>query len=233
MYKNAFHILSILFICISLHINAQDVDYNKVILPQDVKTEDFEEKLVRLAWNNNPENKIIIADKNIAEYERKKASWSWLNQVRVTGNLNELSINQDANSNILFPRYNFGVTIPLGIVVDNPKDVAIARAEVEKASLQVQSQKLLIRNQVLRAYQLFKMHEQIFKLKSDLTEDEYSNFLSIEEKFENGEVSLEDYKEASKNYNLELENRITAKNRYEIAKLDLELLIGVKLEEVN
>ncbi|MFT4847507.1 MAG: outer membrane protein TolC [Sediminicola sp.] len=211
----------------------QSIDYNKIILPQDVKTEAFEEKLVRLAWNNNPQNSIIKKDREIAEYEKSMATWSWLNQIRITGNLNELSINQNLESNILFPRYNFGLTIPLGIFIDNPKTVAIANAEVEKASLEINSQKLFVRNQVLKAYQIYLMNEKIFKLRSDITEDEYANFLSIEEKFEKGEVSLEDYKAASKGYNLELENRITAKNKYEISKLDLELLLGMPLEEVN
>lgn len=212
---------------------SQNIDYNKIILPEDAKTENFEEKLVRLAWQNNPQNSIIKKDYEIAEYEKSKATWSWLNQIRITGNLNELSINQNLESNILFPRYNFGVTIPLGIFIDNPKEASIARVEVEKADLSINAQKLLIRNQVLKAYQTYLMNEKIFKLRSDITEDEYANFLSIEEKFENGEVSLKDYKAASKSYNLELENRITAKSRYEISKLDLELLIGVPLEEIN
>ena len=75
--------------------------------------------------------------------------------------------------------------------------------------------------------------QNIFKIKSDLTEDEYSSFLAVEEKFENGEVTLEEYKRASRSYNLELESKMMASTRLEQAKLEIEMWIGVKLEDVN
>ena len=55
---------------------------------------------------------------------------------------------------------------------------------------------------------------------------------SIESSFEKGEATLNEYKEALSSYNSELEEEIKARNNYESAKLNIEFLIGVNLEEV-
>lgn len=230
-----FKIFIVILVSISVSYNgfSQRVDYNKIVLPPDATTDDFGEKLVQLAWQNNPDNEFVKNEKKIAQVNLKQANWTWLNQITATGNLNELSINQNPESNILFPRYNFGVSIPLGIFVQNPTESKIAKLNIEQADLTIKKQKLIIRNEVLKAYQNYLLAERIFKLRSDVTEDEYANFLSVEEKFETGEATLEEYKEATKLYNTELEKRITAENKVEISRLELEMLIGVPLNEVN
>ena len=224
----------IIFYLVILHTfsYSQQVDYNKIIIPEDITVDDFSERLVQLAWKNHPANKMVIRDREIAQISLTQQKWSWLNQISATGNLNEFTVNPDPGNNILFPRYNFGVSVPLGIFLNTPTNTKIARNELEKADLAIKQQKLILRNQVLKAYQNYLMYEQIYRLKSDLTEDEYANFLTVEEKFQDGSVSLEDYKMASKVYVSEMEAQIMAKNQLENAKLEIELLIGINLEEI-
>jgi outer membrane protein TolC len=210
----------------------QEIDYNKIIIPAETNVSDFSEKLVQLAWNNHPSNQIILKDYEIAKVSLSQAKWTWMDQISASGNLNEFTLNPDQNLNTFFPRYNFGVTIPLGIFLNVPTNTKIAQRELEKVDLEIKQQKLLLRNQVLKAYQNFLMYEQILKLKSELLEDERSTYLTVEAKFENGEISLTDYKDALKDFNAELEEHIKAKNSYENAKLELELYIGLNLEEI-
>lgn len=210
----------------------QQIDYNKIIIPEEILVDDLGERLVQLAWKNNPSNLAVIKDNEIAQVVLVQQKWSWLNQITVAGNLNEFTVNPNPDNNILFPRYNFGVSIPIGIVVSNPTNTKIARRELEKSELAIKQQKLLIRNQVLSAYQDYLMYEQIYRFKSDLTEDVYADFLAVEQKFEDGEVTLEVYKATSKIYISQLEAKVMAKNQLESAKLAIELLIGVNLEEI-
>jgi len=218
--------------CSSIAGLCQQVDYNKIILPQSVNTNDFGEKLVQIAWQNHPSNKLVTKDYEIAKVTLLQTKWSWLEQISASGNLNEFTLNPEQNSNLFFPRYNFGVTIPLGILVSVPTSTKIAQKETEKADLAIKQQKLVLRNLVLKAYHNYLMYEELLKIKSDLVEDEQASFLAVEESFQSGNVSLAEYKEALKAYNAELENQIRAKNDFENAKLEIEMYIGINLEEI-
>jgi len=211
---------------------SQQVDYNKIIIPSSISVDDFSEKLVQLAWKNHPANQSLLVDKEIAEINLTQARWSWLSQITASGNLNEYTISPDPEVNVFFPRYNFGVLIPLGIFVSIPTEKKIVAENIEKSQLSINEQKLEIRRQVLIAYQNYLMQEQLFKLANDAVEDEYASFLVVEEKFSQGEASLDDYKAASKTYRAELERKIIVNNELEKAILEIEALIGLKLEEI-
>jgi len=227
-----FFITFFLNIIVLFSVYGQQIDYAKIIVDENNINDDIREKLVQLAWKNHPMNQLIIKDYEIAKITLTQTRWSWLDQFGVQGNINEFTINPNPDINLFYPRYNFGVTIPLGILVTLPTSTKVANKELEKADLEIKQQMLITRNQVLKAYQNYLMYEQIYTLRSNIAEEEYANFLIIEEEFENGEVTLEKYREANNGYILELEKRINAKNQLENAKLDLEMLIGVKFEDV-
>jgi outer membrane protein TolC len=213
----------------------QSVDYNKIVLPAEVKTDNMEERLVQLAWQNLPQSTVLENNRDIADMRSKIAKWSWLDNISARGNLNEFAINPDANPNVanFFPRYNFGVTIPLGVFVSTPIESRIAKKQVLNTEQQINQQKLQVRKLVLTAYNNYKMYKEIFKVKNELVEDEYANLLVMEEKFQKSQISIEQYKAVTRTYNLEIEEKIKAANQMENAKLEVEALIGMKLEEVN
>ncbi|MEM9679043.1 MAG: TolC family protein [Bacteroidota bacterium] len=227
-------VLFFLLLCTFSSI-AQPVDYKKVVLPSNVSTTDFGERLVQIAWQNFPDNNSVKADVEVAQLKLKNTRWSWLNQISATGNLNEITLDQDLvdDNNLFFPRYNFNLSLPLGIFVNASTNSKIAKKELDKADYALKKQMLMIREEVLKAYQDYLMYQDIYKIKNDLAEEEYSNFLTVEQNFQSGEASLSEYKEATKSYNLELENKITAQNRLGKSKLTLEKWIGIRLEDVN
>jgi outer membrane protein TolC len=229
----------ILFIIISLYsiqfkLFAQNIDYNKIILPIGLENLSFEEKLVQLAWSNHPDNKVVRLEKDISLSEAKQLKTEWLNQIRASGNLNEFTINPDATPNNFFlPRYNFSLTLPLGIIFQQPLNNKIANGEIAIANERINKQKIKVRYEVLEAYQDYILQKELYSIRNNLAEDEYTNLYSIESKFKKGEVSIEEYRTATKTYSNELEKKLNAKKNLEISKLKIESLIGIPLELVD
>src|SRR5688500_1214437 len=86
----------IFFLLISAPLFGQNVDYNKIILPQSSQSSEFEEKLVQLAWRNHPSNEVLRRQVKIAEYDVKQNNVSWLENIRISGNVNEFTLNKQA-----------------------------------------------------------------------------------------------------------------------------------------
>src|SRR5690348_9628791 len=82
---------------------------------------DIREKLVQLALQN-PDLEAVDHQVKEARYEVKLAKTSWLNNIRLAGNVNEFTIKSrtgavnTANGRYypFYPIYNVGVTLPLG-----------------------------------------------------------------------------------------------------------------------
>src|SRR3970040_1771870 len=85
-------IIPILLFAIPSVVLSQRVDYNKIILPVGATNISFEERLVQLAWQNNPARHI--AQKNVvaADEEVRAINAQWLRQIGVTANVNEYSL---------------------------------------------------------------------------------------------------------------------------------------------
>jgi len=227
--------LGIIFSVLGYNLTlAQNIDYNKIILPSGLENLSLEEKLVQLAWQNHPDNKVIRLEKDVTIAEAKQLKTEWLNQIRAAGNLNEFTINPDASPNNFFlPRYNFSLTLPLGIFFQQPLNNKIANRQIAIADQKINQQKIKIRYEVLEAFQNYLLQQELYSIRNNVAEDEYTNLYSIESKFKKGEVSIEEYRTASKAYSTELEKKLNAKKNLEVAKLKIEALIGVPLEMVD
>ena len=218
---------------------AQNIDYDKIILPESVSEADFGEKLVQLAWQNNPANQELIEKKKAAKYEVDLAKWSWLRTITASGNLNEYTINpekaQEQNPAFtpFFPRYNFGLSLSLGTIFLTPIETRVAKSNYQVADELINQQKLALRAEVLTRYQDYLMNQKLFDIQNEVTEDEYSEFLLMEQDFKVGEVTLDNYKESLNRYNAELIKRITLERDLKVAKIALEEMIGVKLEDIS
>ncbi len=88
----------IVFAIIISRAFAQQVDYNKIILPDEAANISFEEKLVQLAWKNNPASAIVQGEAKVAQYEAKAAGGKWLGLFGAQGNLNEFTIKRFTGS---------------------------------------------------------------------------------------------------------------------------------------
>ncbi|MCA6078769.1 TolC family protein [Fulvivirga sedimenti] len=217
-------------------VRAQDVDYNTIILPSGASDISFAEKLVRLAWENNPANRILESRYRISDIQIDQARWEWLDNFRITGNINEYTINPDPDlldRNLFFPRYNISGMVSLGYFVNIPLAVKEKKEELNITRYTIDQQKLAIRAEVLRRYEEYLKMREILKVESEAQEDLFSALSLVEQNFRNGSATIEEYNGALEKYNNQRIRKITAQGDFNMAKISVEELIGVRLEDVK
>jgi len=217
--------------------SAQVVDYNKIILPDNAQNVSFEERLVQLAWKNNPTSKIAQHQLSVAREEGRLVGTEWTNAFAAAGNLNEFNIKSFTSENNLanqfFPRYTITLRLPLSLLVETPKKRNIANSKTAMAQEGINLQKLEIRNTVLSLYSEFKKMELIWIIRKQTMEDEESAYTTLEQRIKDGDANIEEFLKAQRARNdLKIALAISETD-YVKAKLNLEQVIGVKLEDVK
>lgn len=221
---------------ISAPLLAQNVDYNKIIFPESSQPSEFEERLVQLAWRNHPGNEAIRREVNIAEYNVKQSHTAWLDNVRITGNLNEFTINKAADPfgrAAFFPKYNIGASITLGTFFNVPYTIKRDKEALVIAQSNVNAQKLAVRSTVLKLYNEYVMRERIYKLQSQALLDNETSHKLAEQRFKRGEITFETYSVSLASYNDGMAAHLQAERDFKNVKLDLEEWIGMRLEDVR
>lgn len=226
----------IFFLLISAPLFGQNVDYNKIILPQSSQSSEFEEKLVQLAWRNHPSNEVLRRQVKIAEYDVKQNNVSWLENIRISGNVNEFTLNKQADTYgraDFFPLYNVGASISLGAFITIPYNIKKSREALVISTENVNAQKLTVRNAVLKLYNEYLMRERIYKVQSQALLDNETSHKLAEQRFRRGEITFETYSLSLTAYNDIMVTQLQSERDYKNAKLDLEQWIGMRLEDVR
>jgi outer membrane protein TolC len=226
----------ILLLFVTANVLGQNVDYNKIILPDHVQSPDFAEKLVQLAWKNNPQNEVLRREMKISEYQVKKNAADWLDIIGVQANVNEFTLNPSADENNradFYPRYNIRAAITLGMFVAIPINTKMDREQVAIANAQLDARKLEIRNIVMKTYNDYLLAEKIYKIQAQLFSDIENAHKILEQKFKNGETTFENYNTSQGSYSRASITLLGAETDYKNIKLDLEKLIGLALEDVR
>lgn len=203
-----------------------------------VKAVDIRERLVQLALQN-PNYEIADRKVTIAERTLKKAKGSWLSAFSAAGNLNELSIkdlgssgNTNLNGGLFFPRYNFSLTVPFDFFSARSNDVKVARENMYIAEAEKNERYRTIRRDVLTRYEDFLMHKEKFDLQTRITQGEYSEYKLAEKDFADGTITAEAFKKVEVGYYNQLISKAEALRNFNVAKYELELLIGVNIDDV-
>lgn len=221
---------------ISGPVFGQNIDYNKIILPEYTKSPDFAENLVQIAWRNHPTNEVFRREVNVASSAVKQSAAQWLDIFSFMGNLNEFTISPETapyGRAAFYPRYNISARFSLGQFLSIPATNRINRERVVIAQSNVNAQKLVVRNTVLKAYNEYQLREKIYKVQSQLLLDNETAHKLIEQRFKNGETNFETYSVSLTNYSNMTVGQLEAERNYRNAKLDLEQLIGMRLEDVR
>lgn len=225
----------ILLVLASCLAKAQSVDYNKIIVTNQISAISFEEKLVQLAWSNHPSNKVVAQKVQLAQTQRAQARWSWLDDIYLEGNYNEFTGDQeiDALARSFYPRYNIGIRLPLSTFAQTPLSAKLASERLSISEYDVNAKKLEVRENVLLAVERLKERFKIIKLRERIQEDYFLMFQSTEKKFRAGEVSLEIYRSTSQAYYLKEEEIIQARSNFNQQRIALEAMIGVELKDIE
>lgn len=224
-----------LFVLLPLLSHAQAVDYNKIIVSDQVPSISFEERLVQLAWKNHPTNKVALQKVEMAQALKSKASWAWLDNFFVQANVNEFTGNTDADGwgRAFYPKYNLGVKLPIGTFIHTPLNAHAASDQVLINEFEVNAKKLQVRRDVLLAIEKLRERFKIIKLRERIKEDYLLMFQDAEKKFKEGKITLEFYRGTIQAYTLQEEEIIQAQSLFNQERIALEELIGVELKDVE
>lgn len=219
-----------------VNLQAQNVDFNKIIIPENVLDVSFEERLVRLAWKNSPSANRLLENTFEGQLQVKEAKWNWLNDIYAVGNVNEFTIDPSAdvnNRSQFFPRYNFGIRLSLGTFAITPIKVKMAKSNLRDQEYTVNEEKLTTRAQVLIGIEKFKEQYKVLRFRRGLLEDVYIFYKESEKRFSLGEINIEEYRSSSQVYSLRAESVIVAESLFNQSKLFIESLVGLRLEEIE
>lgn len=193
----------------------------------------IKERLVSLVMEN-PAVDEANAMINSAEYTLKAAKSSWLNQISIAGNLNEFVINGTTVNGLpastLFPKYNIGVSLPLGIFARQEKN--ISRERVKMYTAQKESIINNLRKRVLILYEQYKEKKESFDLQKQITDGQYSSYQQTQRDYASGEIS--ELKEVNSDYEKWIDQRIKQRTKeldVKLVELEIEELIGMKLAD--
>ena len=191
------------------------------------------ERLVELAQQNSGK-KIADYQVEAAKQEIGIAKAGWLSSISASSYRNEFSINPPSKDqmNFYYPKYNFGVSVPLSVFITVPKSVKIARSQYHIAQETQKLKGLNIRNQVLSRYEDYLMYKKQLTIQSMVTSNEYNAFIQVERKFRSGEITVSDYSKEMQIYNEELSKKISLQHDLAVSKLALEEIIGTNLDSV-
>jgi len=218
------------------------------VTPSEMGTRNFKEYLVQLAWINSPENGVLEETQTLREFELKSEKKDWTNDVRFSVNLNENNFQRqdtillgsgttgainNAASSSLFPIFNFNASVSLGTFVNRKNKLGIAEQRVKIAESNINQKKLNVRFEVLKRYEEYQMQEETLKAVTQAEQSAYQASILITDLFKADKASFEDYNAANTTYHTAVEKRIKASTDLAIAKLAVEEMIGIQLDEAQ
>ena len=195
----------------------------------------IQERLVQLALNG-PVYSVSGHQILFAEYNLLKAKRSWLNLLSVSVQLNDQDFKNQQNVPgqvaYVYPKYYFGVTIPVGLFFTMGADI---KKERENVAISRDNQEQLartIRADVLSKYAQYKSYGNLLTVQNNIVDDEEALRKQVETKFQGGSISIEQYNLANKIYGEDLTKKLNLQLQEDLLKIDLEKMIGVNLESV-
>lgn len=204
--------------------------YSKLERDKDSITES---RLVELALQQ-PKFDEVEAQRKTIDYQLEKQRKAWLNVLSLSVNYNDQTFagkrsNQTA---YVYPRYFFGLTVPLGLIFAGGTDYKITKESgtiIKDQALELQQ---TIKANVLSDYQQYRTYDKLIAIQNQQNDDAQAYYLQIQQKFSDGTATLEAYNDASVKYNDGVVKTVNLKLQQDLIKLDLEKLIGRRLEDI-
>ena len=238
MKRMKLQVHSLLFILfftsfISVFSQSTKEDYT-IFLNSDLpENEEFLNILVQKAYDYYPEKTQYEHQIKIAKKEKALANYDFLNNIMIRGNLNEYTINPpEGATNLFFPRYNFSVGFSLGTFFTQPINKKIAKQNYYIKQSEQEVYDLNLKTDVLTRYVSFKTSKTIYLIQNKALDDVNSKLSLIEDQFKNDLLSYEEYLSVLTDVNNQKITTLLAQRQYEISKIELEELIGGKIEVI-
>jgi outer membrane protein TolC len=195
-----------------------------------------QEKLVMLALQG-PQYQITNHQIKVSQYQLSNTKKSWLNLLSLSANFNDQTFAKTpevavGNTEVVYPKYFFGVTVPLGVIFSLGGEIKGSRENVEVAINNQEQTARKIRADVLSKYKQYKNFGQLIGLQTVIVDDEQAAVAASEKKFRDGSISIDQYTQLSKAYNNDLAQKLNLQLSQDMVKLEIEEMIGTSLENV-
>lgn len=207
------------------------LDTNKII-PPDPPITDTVAYLVNIAWLNNPMPQTYRSKKVQAEEELHQSKWSWLDAINFAYLFDPSVTSTTTNSQDKSQRFGVGLTVNLGMLFRVPSVIRQSEEEVKIADANLMTHRLYIRTQVIQRYWQFKQNVSMLRIRTDAMNDVQSSLVLVRYRYENGEVTLEQYNSALTAYTDSQEKQIVSLSEMYSSKAALEEILGKQWEEI-
>lgn len=222
--------LLVIFLLLPFFAFSQSSTYQRKNSNPDRQLQQYEERLVQLAFQNAKSLKVYDTDISVAENALDQSKLNLLKNVAISLNLNEGNLSPQANDNLFFPRYNLGASIKLGDVLGQKYEKKAAEYAVDISRATYENEKANLRETVLLHYKMYQVNLEVLKNRTQAVDDAQSTQSLIAQQFRSGEVSLVDYNRSQEAFNSALDGKFRAEYDLYAAKIALETLIGLPLE---
>jgi len=198
---------------------------------RQVNTEEMiEEKLVTLALQG-PKYEISDHQNKIAEKSLLATKRNWLNLLTISGNYNDQTFaKQNPNTAYVYPKFFFGINIPLGLIFGLGPQIKIAREQVAVSHSTQEQLARDIRSDVLSKYHQYKMYSSLIALQNQIVLDEQAALAQTEKRFKDGAITIEIYNIANKSFSDDVAKKLNLQLQQDLIKIQLENIIGTRLE---
>ncbi|MEP6711001.1 MAG: TolC family protein [Ferruginibacter sp.] len=192
--------------------------------------EAIKDRLIKLALKSDA---VVAANANteIAEIARKKANSSLLNSLSLGGNANEFVINSSPQASF-YPKYNFGVTVPLDVFARNKAEKHTADQNIIFNNAQMELLKKNLKSRVLILYANYKEKVQQLELEKIAIEEDVSAYENAQKDFKDETITLEQLNRIYRNTIVQKSLLAEKERDLDIATIQLEELIGVPIKTV-
>lgn len=197
----------------------------------DLSDTAIENRLVDLAMQG-PVFNISKHQIKVNELDLKRAKNAWLNLLTVSTNYNDQSFAKGTVTPVVYPKYFFGLTIPLGIIFSQGNQVKTANEAVLLTKDQQEQLRRTIKADVLSKYRQYKLYSSMIEMQSELINDVLANADQAEKDFKKGTITVENYISSIKIKNEELGKNLNLQFQQDLVRLEIEKIIGVPLESV-
>ncbi|HMR91324.1 MAG TPA: TolC family protein [Chitinophagaceae bacterium] len=210
--------------------SVQTPDTNRINL-QPLPDSIIEARLVELAIKS-PLYEAAEHQNKVNEYQLKAAKNSWLNLLTISANYNDQTFaKQNPQNTYVYPKFFTGINIPLGTIFSR----TAVKAAKEQVYISKANQEQLIRSiraDILGKYREYKITGALIRNQQQVVDDYKAGLMQAEQKFTEGQISIEEYNTASKNYNDEAAKHLNLQLEEYLLKLEIEKVIGVPLESI-
>jgi outer membrane protein TolC len=189
----------------------------------------IEKKLVDLALSG-PQFQTTVHEGRINELRLKGEKNAWLNLLSLSTQYNDQSFSKTAQT-VNFPRYFFGINIPLGILLSRT-GVKTAKEAVEISKLNQEEKRRTLKLDVIAKYRQYRSVSKIISLENEYLLDVEAALLQSEENFRKGTATIEAYNSSQRTRSDALARIINLRLQQDLLRLDIERIIGTSLDTV-